>query len=99
MKQSLNVFHFRQEMFAMFREALRNDQQTVEISAEGIRLRLGEDDKIEEQRKLCSDVMLSVFKPEAGDVRIDASPSGSEGNLTIQYLIPRPEWGTWRKRQ
>lgn len=95
-EQSLTAFHFRQTLYAIFREALSDDRVSVQITAAQLHERAAEASGTRQKISLCCEVMRAVFNSTGGDVLIrDAEPS-CEDQLTIRYVIPRPEWGTWR---
>jgi hypothetical protein len=80
----------------MFREALGMDRSAVEIKAEDLHARVGEYPGPNQRICLCCDVMRSVFAPKSGDVLLKDTEPGREAELTIRYVLPRPEWGKWR---
>ncbi len=90
----LTAFHFRQEIFAMFREALGMDRAAVVIRARDLHARVGEYPGPHQRMSLCCEVMRSVLALKSGDILLDDTEG--EGELAIQYVIPRPEWGKWR---
>jgi hypothetical protein len=94
--QELTTFHFRQAIYAMFREALSNDLTSIEVSAQDLHDRVANRTRSNEETLLCCEVMRAVFNPASGDLLIKGSDAGCDSELTILYLIPRSEWGRWR---
>ena len=93
--QELTAFHFHQGLYAIFREALSGDLMSIEVKAKDLHDRVAVKARSRREAVLCCEVMRSVFNRPAGDILIeDAAEWGPE--LTIQYVIPRPEWGRWR---
>ena len=94
--QDLTVFHFRQEIYAIFREALSDGLISIEVRAQDLQVRVSSEPGSSREGLLCCEVMRAVFQPQSGDVLVKGSNAGPEPELTIRYLIPRPEWGRWR---
>ena len=90
-------FHFRQEIYAIFREALSRDLSCIEVSAQELHDRVAKKSASSQEALASScDVIRSVFNSLGGDRLIEDANIGCQPRLTIQYVIPRPEWGTWR---
>ncbi len=87
-------FKLRQELFAAFREALSDERETVDLTADQLLRRVTGESDSAQYRTTCCDVMRAVFNPERGDLLLQSH--GCDGQLTIRYVIPRTEWGTWR---
>jgi hypothetical protein len=94
--QELTAFHFRQEIYAMFREALSDDLGSIKVRAQDLHYRVAKKPSSAQEALLCCEVMRAVFNPQSGDLLIHDAIAGCEPELTIQYEIPRPEWGRWR---
>jgi hypothetical protein len=94
--QELTVFHYRQEIYAMFREALSADLRSVDVRAQDLHDRVAGQPTSNQDAILCCDVMRTLFNPLAGDLVVRDTDAGCELELTVKYAIPRPEWGTWR---
>jgi Mor family transcriptional regulator len=95
--QDVTAFHFRQVLYSLFRSALSNDQTSAKVDAQDLHDKVVLEPNHIQKMSLCCEVMRSVFNSQGGDVLVKDAEPGRENQLTIQYIIPRPEWGsTWR---
>lgn len=94
--QELTAFHFQQGLYAIFREALSDDLMSIEVKAQDLHHRVAMKARSRREAVLCCEVMRAVFNRPAGDVLIEDAEAECGPELTIRYVIPRPEWGRWR---
>lgn len=94
--QELTAFHFQQGIYALFREALSDDLRSIEVKAQELHDRVAKKARSRRETVLCCEVMRAVHNRLAGDVLIEDADAECGPELTIQYVIPRPEWGRWR---
>lgn len=82
---------FREGLYRMLREAVRDGQPTAEITAGELHRYVGGYPGRDHRMPLCCDVMRAAMDVAAGDVIVEQPPAGDGANLTIIYVLPRQE--------
>ncbi len=82
---------FRNELYRMMLEAMKAGEVFAEINAGELHRRVGDYPGKNHRLPICCEVMRGALAPDAGDVILEQPPSGQGANLTIRYVLPRPE--------
>jgi len=87
----LTTEDFKMELYRMMNEALHEGKATVEINSGDLHSRVGGYPGPNHRMPMCCIVMLAALAPDVGDVIVEEPPSRQGANLTIKYVLPRPE--------
>jgi 5-methylcytosine-specific restriction protein A len=82
---------FREELYAMMREGLRNNVGYVDINAGELHCRIGDYPGPNHRMPNCCQVMRAAMTPDAGDRILEQPDSGEGATVTIRYVLPRQD--------
>lgn len=83
----LGADDFREQLYALFREAERRGLQIVWVRAGDLHYVVGDYPGPDHRMPVCCQVMRGEMRP--GDTVVDDPPSGQGASLTVKYLLPR----------
>ena len=81
---------FREELYAMMRDGLRNNTGYVDINAGELHRIVGDYPGPNHRMPNCCQVMRAAMAPDAGDRILQQPESGEGASVTIRYMLPRP---------
>ncbi len=86
----LTAEDFRDELYRIMHEAVREGRKYVDVNAGEIHRGLGSCPGPDHRLPICCTVMKAAMAPDYGDAVLQESPSGQGASLTIRYVLPRP---------
>jgi hypothetical protein len=85
----LTADDFRDELYRIMQEAVREGHKYVDVNAGEIHEGLGGYPGRNHRVPVCSKVMREEMAPDYGDKVMQEPPSGEGASLTIRYILPR----------
>jgi len=86
----LNADDFRDELYRILDEAVRQAHKYVDVNAGELHRGLGGYPGPDHRVPVCCKVMKEKMAPDYGDKVLQEPPSGQGASLTIRYVLPRP---------
>jgi len=88
-KRMPNADDFTRELRALFYEAFKADQPTVQVSAGDLHRRVGDYPGNDHRMPVCCTAMKGEMDEQAGDVIVSSPPSGFGATFAVKYVLPR----------
>ena len=85
----LTAEDFRDELYRIMDEAVREGHKYVDVNAGEVHRGLGGYPGPDHRVPLCCKVMKDVMALDYGDKVLQQPPSGQGASLTIRYVLPR----------
>ncbi len=86
----LTAEDFRDELYRIMDEAVREGRKYVDVNAGEVHRGLGGYPGPEHRVPVCCKVMKEAVAQDYGDKVLQEPPSGQGASLTIRYKLPRP---------
>jgi hypothetical protein len=86
----LTAEDFRDELYRIMDEAVREGSRYVDVNAGEIHRGMGGYPGPDHRVPVCCKVMQDAMAPAYGDKVLQKPPSGQGASLTIRYVLPRP---------
>ena len=86
----LTAEDFRDELYRIMDEAVRERRKYVDVNAGEVHRGLGGYPGPEHRVPVCCKVMKEAVAQDYGDKVLQEPPSGQGASLTIRYKLPRP---------
>ena len=80
---------FRQELYKVMNDAVKQAKDSVDINAGELHGRLGDYPGPNHRMPNCCQVMKAAMAADYGDVVMHEPPGGHGASLTIRYILPR----------
>ena len=87
----LTADDFRDELYRIMDEAVRERHKCVDVNAGELHEGLGGYPGRDHRVPVCCKVMKEEMSPNYGDKILQEPPSGQGASLTIRYILPRPK--------
>jgi len=85
----LTAEDFRDELYRIMDEAVREGHKYVDVNAGELYKGLGSYPGADHRLSICCKVMKEAMAPDYGDKVLQEPPSGQGASLTIRYVLPR----------
>jgi len=86
----LTAEDFRDELYRIMDEAVREGSRYVDVNAGEIHRGMGGYPGPDHRVPVCCKVMQDAMAPDYGDKVLQKPPSGQGASLTIRYVLPLP---------
>jgi len=83
--------HFRDELYRIMQEAVREGRTFVDVNAGEVHAGLGGYPGRDHGVPVCCKVMREEWATDYGDKILQEPPRGQGVSLTIRYILPRPK--------
>jgi len=87
---TLTADDFRDELYRIMYEAVRQGSKYVDVNAGEVHSGLGGYPGRDHRVPVCCAVMKAAMATDYGDRVLPEPPSGQGASLTIRYVLPRP---------